>query len=217
MNDFERLCAFLDNELSLAERRTVEERLAKEPQLRTQLAALQEQNRSIQAAFAQLDAEPLPDDLLSRIHTHPEQNAQGAVLPFCPKRRFISTWAWGSAASLALAFGLWWFIPNDVPLPEVLVSALNSQPAGAVIELNPKLRIEILATYPNSEQVCRALLEHRPESSTPTTACWYKGRWQIEQATQMQDSYQTASSDTTRPQAFNAEQERAWLESIRKH
>jgi hypothetical protein len=135
------------------------------------------------------------------------------VLPLPKKRPVYSGWAWASAASITLALGLWWLIPSSSSVPESWLAALNSQPSGAVIELSPKLRLEVLATYQNNELVCRALIEHRPEASNPVTACFHQGQWQLEQPTQGNDTYHTASSDTIWPNAFSAEQEGAWLKS----
>lgn len=218
MNDFERLCAYLDNELADTERAEFAARMNNEPQLKAQFLALQAQHVAVQAAFLNQDEEPLPVDLLNRIAAHrPAQEELAKVLPLPKKRPVYSGWAWASAASIALALGLWWFSQSNSALPEALLAALNNQPAGAVIELNPQLRVEILATYQNKEQVCRALIEHRPEASRQATACWHKGQWHLEQSARVESGYQTASGDTALPPAFSAAQERTWLESRKKH
>ena len=57
MNDFERLCAYLDNELADTERAEFAARMNNEPQLKAQFLALQAQHVAA-AAFLNQDEEP---------------------------------------------------------------------------------------------------------------------------------------------------------------
>ncbi|TNC79287.1 MAG: hypothetical protein C9356_19955, partial [Oleiphilus sp.] len=178
MTDLEKLSAYLDNELSSADRIVLEQRLAVETELQQALANLEQGNKVAQTYFSELDNKPLPMDLEAMILTARPATEKTATIVdiFRSKKNKLTTQSWGfaSAASVVFALGIWMLMPaTDSNINASLLALLNTEPSGSVTTINSELKIEVLASYQDSQGiVCRSLIEHTPVSSNPILACF---------------------------------------------
>src|SRR5258708_7213028 len=79
----DRLIAYLDGELEMAERREIEAWLDTDPAAREKLAALAESANLVRLAFDEVVHEPLPDRLIAAARGETVSSEPGAqVLPF---------------------------------------------------------------------------------------------------------------------------------------
>lgn len=203
------LSAYLDNELPAARRTELETALANDPALQRRLQQLQAGNEAARRYFSALDEQPLPQGLEALIQNARPQPAE--LHPFLARRQ--QPWLWATAASVLLATGLWWLQPaTPDTLSAPLARILDTQPSGSVTELNPQLRIEVLASYRQADgRVCRDLLRHTPQASTQLTACADAGEWQLHSQTD-DGVYQTASGQDIPVARLTASEEQHWLE-----
>lgn len=237
MTDLEKLSAYIDNELSPIDRTELEQRLAVDAELQQSLAKLEQSNDIAHTYFSELDSKPLPMNLEAMIlnakppatdretsHSEPQSEMkqesafQSATIIdlFRGKKRGITGQSWGlaSAASILLAVGIWMLMPpTPSNIDDSLLALLNTEPSGAVVAVNPELKIEVLASYQDSQgTVCRSLVEHSPTRSNPILACLKQGQWQIN-TTDMGEHYQTASSSEVHNKQglMTPEKEQLWL------
>ena len=202
------LSAYLDNEVPAARRTELETALATDPSLQRRLQQLQAGNEAALRYFSALDEQPLPQGLEALIQTAQPQPAE--LHPFPSRRQ--QPWLWATAASVLLATGLWWLQPvTPDTLSAPLAQILNTQPSGSVTELNPQLRIEVLASYRQADgRVCRDLLQHTPQASTPLSACAQAGQGQLH-SQPAGEVYQTASGPEIPAARMTAAEEQLWL------
>lgn len=226
MTDLEKLSAYLDNELSVSDRAELEQRLSQDTQLQQALAKLESTNVMANEYFSELDKTPLPANLEAMIrNAEPEQKSATVVDIFRSKKNKLITQRWGfaSAASVLFALGIWMLMPaTDSNINARLLAVLNAEPSGSVTMINPELKIEVLASYQNSQgMVCRSLIEHTPTSSNPTLACLDQGEWKLE-TSDLGEHYQTASSSqghnspsltANKQEIMTPEQEQLWLKN----
>lgn len=215
MNDFndQELSAYLDQELTPARRAELEQALSQNAALQQRLQQLRAGNELARQYFATLDQQPLPQGLENLIRTATPQPDNVVMLPV--RRR--QPWLWATAASLLLATGLWWQQQGAVgqAVNAGLAEVLDTQASGTVVALSPELRLEVLASYQRADgSVCRQLLQHTPQASTPLSACYHKQQWVVQQ--QNPDGlYQTASGPQTLSGQMSAGQEQQWLQQHR--
>jgi hypothetical protein len=115
-----RLRAYLDNELSPAERQAVEATLAASPQARQQLASLQAQAAQAQAALDTAAAHPDPQAAWNRVHAAIAAN-DAAVAPDNQRRemmKHIPTWL-GAHRALAASLAVIVVLLGLLALPPV--------------------------------------------------------------------------------------------------
>ncbi|MEM9344009.1 MAG: anti-sigma factor [Pseudomonadota bacterium] len=99
----DKLSAFLDGELTEAESRVVEEALAADPELMTELEGLMVADEYAKAEFAEVAAEPVPLALASAIRNAPDPEMPAPAAPVAPPRR--SPWLAIAATAAFLAIG----------------------------------------------------------------------------------------------------------------
>jgi len=236
LNDIEKLSAYIDNELSPKDRTELERRLAIDGELLQALTKLEQSNELAKTYFSELDNKPLPMNLEAMIlkakptdaenaQTEPKLDLESKTATiidiFRNKKNKLTSQSWGlaTAASMIFALGMWMFMPTTQPNVDTSVLALlNTQPSGSVTTVSPELKIELLASYQNSQgSICRSLIEHTPISSNPTLACLNQGKWQIE-TTDLGDNYQTASSSErqNKQELMTKKQEQIWLKAVNK-
>jgi negative regulator of sigma E activity len=223
MTDLEKLSAYLDNELSSADRIVLEQRLAVETELQQALANLEQGNKVAQTYFSELDNKPLPMNLETMIlNAKPDSEKPATIIDIFRRKKntiIIQSWGLASAASVVFALGVWLLMPpTQSNINDSLLAVLNTQPSGNVTAVNPELKIEVLASYQDSQGiVCRSLIEHTPVSSNPILACFNNGNWQVD-TTDLADSYQTASSSQLDNSSglMTKKQEQLWLKTVKK-
>lgn len=217
MTDLEKLSAYLDNELKANERAQLEERLAQDMQLQQALAKLEQSNVIARNYFSELDNKPMPINLEAMILNAKPSNVEAeqktAQIFSFPSVK-VATWSFASAASILFAVGIWMLMPPaESNVNAYLLTVLNTEPSGSVTTINSELKVEVIASYKNQQGiVCRALIEHSPQSSNPAFACLKQGQWQIDK-TDLNEHYQTASSSggANKQGLMTVEQERLWL------
>ncbi|MBA34666.1 MAG: hypothetical protein CMI14_04445 [Oleispira sp.] len=217
MNDIEKLSAYIDNELSPADRAELEQKLVVDSELKQVLSKLEQSNIIAKTYFSELDRKPLPMNLETMILNAKPQPKTVTIVDFFRRKaanNAMQNWSFASAASIVFALGIWMLMPlSESNINASLVSVLNTQPSGSVTTVNPELKIEVLASYKNVQgSVCRSIIQHSPQSSNPILACFNNGEWSVD-ATDFSKQYQTASivDLTTNAELMTAEQERAWL------
>src|SRR5215470_4648719 len=101
----DRLVAYLDGELEMAERREIEAWLATDPAAREKLAALGESASLVRLAFDEAVHEPVPDRLIAAARGEMAAKETGArVLPFNLRQTAISEarqWPWWGGVPMA--------------------------------------------------------------------------------------------------------------------
>ncbi|MFT4764074.1 MAG: hypothetical protein ACI9OH_001167 [Oleispira sp.] len=221
MTDLEKLSAYLDNELNTSERTQLDERLAQDMQLQQALAKLEQSNVIARNYFSELDNKPMPLNLEAMILNAKPSNVEAeqktAQIFSFPSVK-VATWSFASAASILFAIGIWMLMPPaesnvNVNVNVYLLTVLNTEPSGSVTTINSELKVEVIASYKNQQGiVCRALIEHSPQSSNPAFACLKQGQWQIDK-TDLNEHYQTASSSglANKQGLMTVKQERLWL------
>lgn len=222
LNDIEKLSAYLDNELSPSDHAELETRLKQDTQLQQALAKLEGTDVMANEYFSELDKTPMPAGLEDMIrNAEPESAPVSATVVdlFKHKVKTVVTQSWGlaSAASVVFALGIWMLMPpTQQNINADLLAVLKTQPSGSIATINSELKIEVLASYQDSQgNVCRSMIEHTPVSSNPAVACLNQGQWQID-TTDLGEKYQTASSSqrSNTQQLMTPEQEQLWLKTL---
>lgn len=212
----EQLSAYLDGELPAADSQRIEAELATSASLQQRLQRLQQADRAARQFFSQQDDQPLPAALEQMILSHQPHHADNVVS--LPLWRRVTP-AWGIAASLLLAAGLYWHNQNTMPG----VDAAFRQPvatlgSGSVQIIDRNTRLEMRWSQRNAAgEFCRHYLVHTPQASEPQEACWQDGDWQLQSPGTLGDQYQPASAEQDVPAAaLNAEDEMAQLQQLRR-
>jgi anti-sigma factor RsiW len=104
----DRLVAYLDGEMEMAERREIEAWLATDPAAREKLAALGESANLVRVAFDEVMQEPVPDRLIAAARGEIAAEATGAqVLPFTRRKTAtvsVLRWRWWVGLPVAASF-----------------------------------------------------------------------------------------------------------------
>jgi hypothetical protein len=153
--DTELLSSLMDGELTASEAEALEHRLANEPALAQQLAAMKRVEQKLREAYAPVADEPLPAGLVALL-TDDEQDgapADSNVVPFpqaAPRRSFFVPSSIAAGIALAIGIGLGLSLDRDGDLSETerllaanalitpdteLFAVLESSPSGATTTL----------------------------------------------------------------------------------
>lgn len=195
----EQLNAYLDDELSAAERARIDAALEGDPQLQARLAELGQINELLTDAYAPIIEEPVPDHIAALVRNArtPESN----VVQLRPATRAPSRWApMALAASIALVLGFT-LLPTSGPKQSNRLAAnqiieRGSALDGALTRLSSgrtealdEGSVEVVLTFASADQGwCREFVATSPDQgATRAVACRALDRWQVVAADRVVD------------------------------
>lgn len=204
----ERLSAYLDNELSVADSAAVRDALETSPELRSRLELLKRANRKAAAFFSEIDRHPLPNGVLEALGLADQgarkASAEGNVTPFRPRQQ-VSAFPWSLplAASVALlvGFGMAQLAPlrndtdryqmamkelstgvihTDNPVFNILEYTASGQ-AVEIADLSGMIAKPILTFQTKDGGFCREIALEGAQSASRSVACRVSpGEWRVQ-------------------------------------
>ncbi|MBT1450092.1 hypothetical protein KJ365_04310 [Glaciecola sp. XM2] len=199
-SDIEMLSAYLDNELSEAERSHFEERLATDEVLAEAFTKYSENDQVYREAFSAIDETPVPDSILSLISESEKDvllSNQHNVVELKKWRRV--KWLPIAASFLIIALSLPVLFNMNEPDSPSVASVLDSQLSGQKVEIAATTNLELVMSFIDQQgHLCREYVLSQSNSVEQKIACKIDGMWQ----TQISDTlynlggnhYQVASS-----------------------
>jgi hypothetical protein len=198
-SDIEMISAFLDNELSEAERRLFEERLITDEALAKAFAEYSENDQAYRQAFSAIDETPIPDSILSLLKESEQEVPVSSknVIELTSWRR--ATWLPIAASFLIIALALPVLLTMNEQDNPTVASVLDSELSGQTIELDASTNMALVMSFSDKQgHFCREYVFSQSTSTEQRIACKVDGVWQ----TQVSDSvnvlggntYQAASS-----------------------
>jgi hypothetical protein len=219
-SDSELLSSLMDGELAASEAEALERRLANEPLLAQQLAAMRRAEQKLRAAYAPLADEPLPADLVALLSDADQDNApaDANVVPFpqaAPSRSFFVPSSIAAGIALAVGIGIGLSLDRDGGLSEterllaanVLISpetelfaVLETSPSGATttldggVEATPRLSFQTAAG-----NYCREATVATRGRESALVGCREDAGWALQAVIQVSANSIAADIDGFRP------------------
>ncbi|WP_223669832.1 anti-sigma factor family protein [Kangiella shandongensis] len=204
----EKLCAFIDNELSHDEMNAIRDRIAEDESLTDRIAELNMLDHSVRSTIHAIDEKPVPAATERLLQQSETQAPSDNVVSFPLWRRVKQTVREHAAiaAVLVLALGLTvgtYFTAdkqnNELAWSEV-AQLLDTAPSGQSAALNSSWEIFPKASFKNkSDHYCRIFALSSGTTSHMNIACQQNGSWQLHSRMPLALSdpaqYQTASVD----------------------
>ncbi|MEP1215972.1 MAG: hypothetical protein ABJM11_15945 [Marinobacter sp.] len=200
------LSAFLDNELTEAERESVRKRLAADPALAHRLAELALGDAQLQTHDSAIDDHPMRvarTGMLETEHSKDGPSKQGNVvtIPWWHRLRGHAGKTIAAAVIAGVALTQWLALPSsDGPAWSEVANALDRQPSGVVYQIGETASVIPRLTFRSQrDQWCRQYRLETTESASEQIACRSGGgTWeQVARAEALPlpgpDSYQPAS------------------------
>jgi hypothetical protein len=200
----EMLMAYVDGELSEAQRMAVDSAVVADPALFEKLERHRRLRARMGGAFAEVLAEPVPERLAAAATT-------STVIPFPARPRAVPAWA-AMAACVAIGLVAGLSVPRLGPAPTIgsdlrahgqLATALDKQLASTPV-LGAAVRVGL--TFRSADGYCRTFSER----AVAGLACREGGAWRVRmavaRAARPASDYRTAASETP-PQVLEAAQD----------
>jgi anti-sigma factor RsiW len=197
--DDERLMAYADGALSLAEAAEVEQAIAGDAGIAAKVAMFKASRVMARQAFGA--APPVPDALAARVAAMAAADAarraapapRGDVIDLAARRRQVPVWQLPIAASIALAVGLFggWIAKPGADATgglavaglqdPALVTALDTVASGARTDLGGGAAFAAIATFRDGDgQLCREFEHDRTGGATVVAvACRAEADWSV--------------------------------------
>lgn len=191
-SDIEMISAFLDNELSEAQRSDFEERLITDEALAKAFTAYSENDQAYRQAFSAIDETPIPDSILSllRESEQKEPNTKENVIDLKSWQR--AKWLPIAASFLIIALVLPALLSTNEQGGHTLASALDSQLSGQTIEIDASTNLELVMSFTDKQgHFCREYIFSQTASTEQRIACKIEGVWQ----TQVSDSFEAVGGN----------------------
>lgn len=218
--DTELLSSLMDGELEAAEAESLQRRLADEPALAEQLAAMQRAERKLTEAYASVADEPLPAGLIALLSDANEDAvpADSNVVSFpkaAPRRSFFVPSSIAAGIALAIGFGFGLSLDRDGGLSESerlmaanalitpdteLFGVLESSPSGVTaalgggVDATPRLSFQTAGgTY------CRELTVAAGNRESAVVGCRESAGWALQAVIHVSVSNGSSASNGFRP------------------
>lgn len=200
----EELSAYLDGELSPAERARLKAALADDPQLQSRLDALKQVDQNLRSVFGEIDKTPVPEAVLSMIAASRAEAGANAgndnIIPLPPARqtsggrRPIPFLPLATAASVAVAVGLGIGVMlmsngpaenlaaelGPVAPASTLYAALEHSPSAVPVEGASGVVAAAVMTFETEDgATCREFNLANQNTSQQGIACRDGGEWQV--------------------------------------
>jgi len=207
-NEFEKLMALHDEELSVDEAREAEE-LAKDPEAQACLRDLEQADELFRSAADDLLDRPVPAEMISAIRQPAPRSAK--IIPF-PGRRSVAGLAIAAGIAAIAVTGLQFQAPESsrdegaANYVALLQSTLESAPSGDLrSDESGELMVTPRVSFATADEgYCREYMSYLQGTERSGLACRNdSGRWSIvdEQAlsSSTSEQYRAASGESVRP------------------
>ena len=198
--DFEKVMAYVDDELDAEQMAEVEAMLAEDAEARSFLAQLRESDQFVADGLNRVIEEPIPQRLINAAreqssdidkpvadHRSSAGTPKDSKVVEFPRRRLSRRWAWATAASVSflVAGSAFMLLPGNSQ-SGALASALNTgleQTASGEIYRQTEAGIQIMpvATFKTAKAgLCRQFAAQIQERQTVGLACRAgEGQWEV--------------------------------------
>jgi hypothetical protein len=199
-SDIEIISAFLDNELSEAERSHFEERLITDEAFAQAFAAHSENEQALQQAFSAINETPIPDSILNLLRESEKEMpaSKGKVVELNNWRG--SKWLPIAASFLIVALALpAWLTMNEQDGPKV-ASVLDSELSGQTIEIDASTSLALVMSFSDKQgHFCREYLFLQSSITEQRVACKIDDVWHTKVSDMIDavggNNYQVASGE----------------------
>ncbi len=162
-NDKERVCAYLDNQLTTSEKSDFEKRLSEESHLQALLNQFKEVDQAFRQANEKQNMSPVPDSVLSLLQ--PEEAQQ---------RRALRPWLIAASVAVIAFIAVLTSTQSYDDIEISMLNALDKTPSSNLVWLNEKKSISMLITLSFQHingQYCREFVLDRQGQATRQIAC----------------------------------------------
>lgn len=196
MSNDELLSAYIDDELSTADRDALLQRLADEPELALRLEKMRSADEATRNLYAALDDRPMPDSVLALLADAPDEADDGDnVISLDDRRPAVAGWVPAAlAAGVALVAGFFiggqtgpggvdatdqrlaGMIAPDEDLALLLEREISDRP----VDMSNGSRARVLLTFSDGTRYCRQFRVDGAEASVHGLACRDEAGWNLD-------------------------------------
>lgn len=204
----EKLCAFIDNELSHDEMNAIRDRIAEDESLTDRIAELNMLDHSVRSTIHAIDEKPLPEATKRLLQQAATQAQADNVVSFPLWRNVKQTVREHAAIAavfvLALGLTVGTYFTTDRQADELVWSEvahmLDTAPSGQAASMNSNWEMFPKASFKDkSDHYCRIFALSSDAAAHMNIACQQDGSWQLHSRMPLTlaapSQYQTASVD----------------------